>query len=84
MAGCAGKPEPEPRLLTRVEARCVSVADYLFECPKPVAPDPATADEAAVGRYILRLDKAIDDCQRQARTVQGELADKRCNHGEPK
>lgn len=70
-------------VITRVEATCVTVADYLFDCPAPAVPDPATATEADVAILLMRLEKSLADCQAQARTVQAELADRRCKAKPP-
>jgi hypothetical protein len=78
LAACGKTTTPEPRLITKIERTCISVADYLFDCPKPVPPDPATADEQDVARFIVMQDKALDDCRRRAATVRAELAGKRC------
>jgi hypothetical protein len=65
-------------LVTEIQRTCVSVPDYLFDCRKPVAPDPATARESDIAKYLERWNKALDDCQRQARAVQAELGAQQC------
>jgi hypothetical protein len=63
-----------------VQPTCVTVPDELFDCRslKPRAPDPATASQADVARFLLRQDAALDLCASRAEAAREILAARRC------
>lgn len=68
LTGCGSMP-PSMRLAPRPP-----VPPSLLSCPVQPAPPPATADDAALGDFILDLASAGDECRRKLDAVKGILA----------
>lgn len=85
LTACGATAPAEPLVVTRVQAACITVPDQLFDCRsrKPQPPDPASARESDVARYIERLDAALDACATDAEAARDILADRRCKGDTP-